>query len=328
MTKKLNLLFVLFALLLASCDNDEGFEMVTKKSYLLAKDSVTNKHEILKISDNTAINWAVPLSSNGILGDICGKNNVFWVSDIQNKEIIQLNAFDESKEKTFQTTIIPHYICVGESHLIVCDTIAKKIDYIELKNAKSQIFSLDEAPMLPTAANHKFYVKEGTKNLGIYDETNFGKRENILFKHKIADIQVDVNVQVGVWVQTSKNDTIYQSCISLLFDAFSYPNRFREELAISPYTKKRYSPYSNKSFGKETLIPVSIYKGKISLLAGEKNITDFEIDFFDSNIYYLKAGQIYRYNINQKKTNQLGAFSGSFLKSYFYIDSQNAKKTK
>lgn len=333
MKKTHYLIFISCLLGLISCDNDEGFEMLTKKSYLLAEDSLTKSHKILKIENKNVSEWTTPLNINGEIGDICGKDNHFWISDVKNKEIIQFNAFDESKIKTFITNVTPHYLCIGESHLLVCDTIENKIDYINLNNSKIQTFSLSEKPSIPAASNHKFYLKEGENNLGIYDEANFGKRENIQFKYNIRDIHIDVNGSVSAIIITkSPEDSLYLSRISLLTDGYSDSKNWREEIMKSPYQKARFSPYSNKAFGKETLTqnstPVSLYNGKIAILTTDKNISDFEIDFFESQIFYLKSSKLYQYDIAKKQISELSSFSGSLLKSYFYIDFKEAKKTK
>jgi hypothetical protein len=197
-----------------------------------------------------------------------------------------------------------------------------------LKNEETKIFNLSEKPAIPVAANHKFYIKQGEKNMGIYEETNFGERENLVFNYPIQDIQVDVNTSAGIWVQTKNQDTTYESSISLLSDSYNFADRLRESKTNPPYTKKRYSPYSNKPFGKEYLYPVYLYKGKFSLIASVQNISDFEMNFFESQVFYLKSSKLYHYNVAKKQTSELGAFSGSFLKSYFYLDFKEATKTK
>ena len=178
------------------------------------------------------------------------------------------------------------------------------------------------------AANHKFYVKEGEKNMGIYEETNFGKRVSLSFKYPIQDIQIDVNTSAGIWVQTYFKDTTYQSSISLLSDSYNFPNQFHESKPNPNYTKKRYSPYSSKPFGKEYLNAVYFFKGKCSLVSSVQNMVDFEMNFFESTLFYLKSSKLYLYKVTQKQSIELGTFSGSFLKSYFYLDFKESTKTK
>lgn len=299
-----------------ACDrNDTNFRMVTAENYFLAQEMNGEKHIISFSKDKINPNWAS--TEVGKIGDICGENNAYWVSDISDNRVIGTFYGKNSRDiKGYPTeNVIPHILGVGDKYVLVGDSVNNKLLFMNKKNGKVEaIKTISKKPSHILYKFEKFYVAEENE-IEVYDEQAIALRNTIIFRHNITHLQA---TPVAIFVNSVGNDTLFEANINI------FENAIRTNLRKT-YQQITYSPYNRVVFGTETEGNCILNKGKlilnnVPLFAQRDSISHLEMDFFQSNAFFQANNNFYQQNINDSIPSLYTPFTGKILKAVYRQD--------
>ncbi|MFN0204477.1 MAG: hypothetical protein ACKVTZ_23360 [Bacteroidia bacterium] len=328
----LNSCFLLFLLGLLACKPQDRYILETKTAFFLAKDKQSGEKQLLSISKNGANQlklhevWGI---SSQNLGDMTGKDMLFWVSETNTNKLHFIDPTTQTIEKTISLgDISPTLICVGDRHLFIGDSVHQKIAFWNMKSEKLEgLQRVESKPLFAEWNSGKFYTAFADKTLAIYSEDIYSYRNKVSLSNPIVGLLLAVKLnELNLIIQTKNaNDSLLESKLEVQADNFLTANDI--ENAPKPYyQKKRISPYSYAPFGKETTTDIRLLNQKLNLPSSAKflnqNISNFEMDFFDSEIYAQQNDSLKIYSLPQAAYLQKFAYQGELLKGYYYRDYQ------
>ena len=296
--------------LMVSCsfDQDDGSYPITKAAYILLADSLEQNKRILRVNQNVfEPNWQLSFGINQV-SDITGLGNLLWLANVSSQQIAQVDLAENQIQESFNTApLFPHYICVGTDYVLISDTVNQALGFLRLKNGALTQRSLDRPPGMASYRSGRFYVRVGKFEIVAWQEQALANIGNWTFTHQIVDIQQDNMLSTYIY---TKDTALFQSAIN-----YNTLQLDRDELAVT-FDKIRHTPYQNVNFGKEYLSNVFLTGSRLSMRkAPEAN--DFEVDFFESNIYLQYGDSLYAYLIPEDKNIPLGQLSGKMLKAHY-----------
>jgi len=301
---------------IASCDYDvdEEFFIITRSSYFLVESATSNEKSILQIQDSLVTpNWDRRLGiSRNQLGDLAGVNDQFWVSDISANRLLAIDPETEAIEDIIELgELVPHYMSVGSTHILISDTLHNRLGFLNMRNSELTLRAASAMPLQSTYRSQKFYVLMAPNQIGVWSERAFALIDVLSLQHQINDIQVDNQKFVVVY---SGDSLLFESKIDVNTDAFTQietPTNFQ---------KVRLSPFSTANFEKELLTPVALTANHRIATLSIDQVRDFEVDFFEGELYILQKDTLNRYNAATGSSRFLSTFQGKFIRSYFYQD--------
>lgn len=297
---------------LAGCafDDDTAYYPITRSALLLVGDSLDADRHLLNITDkNLAGAWEQNLNLAGTLRHLASFENECWLSTENPGQVHRLDMPTGQLAETFSTEgLQPEYICVGEDYLLVSDKQTAQIGFIHKKKGTLTILDVPELPGEAVYRSRKFYLQVGNQSVRIFREEAIADLETVSFSRPITDLQVDNQISILVFTRDS---TLFRASIDYNTNSLSLP----ETLENSDQTE--VSPIRVAQYGKEWLREVRLRNGQLSL-GNRGQVTDFEVDFFDAQIYYAAEDSLFQYAIREQKNTAVGSFSGEILNSFFF----------
>ncbi len=315
-------LVVGFSLIMATmgCDYDvdEEFYIETSISFILFADSNSQDKSILAIEDTTlTFDWQkkIGLNTNSI-GDLQGSGAYLWVSDIQRNRILKIDPTAERAIEIYELeTITPHLISIGETYILISDTTTTKAGFIHINKQDIYTRSLTNIPGKSIYRSNKFYLKTGNDVITIFNEQALSATHSLKLNGMIRDLQIEDEKFIVVYTYREQNsETLQESRINYNTDAFTLKE------ADTRFRKVRHSPYAVANFGKEYLENITLdFDSKLSV-NNLNSVSDFEVDFFESRLFFLRSDSLFSYAIPLSNTRFLGKVKGKMARSWFYED--------
>ena len=202
-------------------------------------------------------------------------------------------------------------MAVGTSYILLSDTSQRKLGFLRIRDARLVQLQLDEAPGQAVYRSAKFFIRLGEKQVGLYHEEALTEVKRWSLQREIVDIQLDRELYTLIFTRDS---LLYESRIN-------YNTQQMENVEVKvDYDKIRYPTYKRASFGKEYIREVFIRDQQLSPSNSPK-ADDFEVDFFESNIYFQRNDSLFTFHILTGATRSAGILDGKMLKAHFFQNS-------
>ncbi len=302
-------------LLCMACSFDGDLEYIprTQAAYFLIQDTFSGPKSILSIQKGRMISsWQEQIGlSTFDLGDMSGNERSFWVSDVARREVLEIDLSNQLVKNRFVVKgLSPHLICIGERQMLISDTSQYKIGFMELKSGALLIRAVDALPGFATYRSQKFFLVSDGNQIDIYHEKALAKLNTITLSQKIDDIQLDNGFYTYIYGYATRGG--FEGRIDYSTNALS------AEVVEKNFLKSRLSPYKRQNYGREWVLNQLLDERRT--IKTINNIQDYEVDFFESNLYYRKDDSLFVYNYIDQSQKKMGAFTSNFLKSYFFIE--------
>lgn len=298
-------------LLSCSFDEDAIYYPKTRANYLMVSEN-GNKRIIEEVAGNLNEDWLKPINP-GPVSDMAGEADELWFSDIQNARLFRVNLRSARKDREIALPEIrPAFICLGDRHILVSDTLNDLIALVLKKDGEVVWRNKLENPGKAVFRGEKFYVPYAGNYIGILYERSLSIANMLTTKLPIQDLVVDNGVFTRVY--TGINGIEVENRIDFNSDDLS-----GSEVTVN-FQKTRWSPYISADFGKEWVGSISLQRsGVLGLPIPIANVRDFEIDFFESRAFYLRTDSLFiRDFAGSSAPVLLGQISGRLIQIYSY----------
>lgn len=309
--------------LLAGCDNDEKFEIVTDRSYLLLQKDSTNEKELWYFSPkDKSFTLANEVINNSSLSEISGRDNEICYGDIKEKQVIYQcfkvkNSGEIKEEITKQKTAgyTPSFVAIGNDYICFSDSNQQVVGFLmKGKEGKEAIIrKVDAKPLQICFAVGKFYINYANSSVGIWEESALSERNRVQITGQFLGFSPSKN---RMELFSQQNDSILQTNIS--FGSLVLSNT-----RLSSFRNLTYSLLSRKIYGNEWLKDAGITTNNCLLTditvadTLAKNVSSFAIDFSQSIIYYTKEKQLYVQAIGSNDFVAIKPIHAKILQTFF-----------
>ncbi|MEZ4777106.1 MAG: hypothetical protein R3D00_28275 [Bacteroidia bacterium] len=303
---------ILAGLLLTGCvfDEDVRFIPETQTGFILNRQAATKS--VIKITGDIAETHWLAYPGMGEISDFSGSEKTIWFAEAMAHKIFEYDPGSQGVVQSLETqSLTPHFICAGEKVILLSDSAADQIGFFRLKNQQLTIVGTEYKPGQAVYRSGKFYVQAGDKTVDIYDELAYASIGTAIFDHAIKSIEADARSRI--FVHTTEGNNAWQGLIDYNSNSISKP-----EAAVN-YEKVRYTPYVERPLGKEYLRDVQKINGKLNT-AVTQACSDFEVDFFESIIYFLRQDSLYSLKIADNLVRPLAPLDGEFQKAWYFIE--------
>lgn len=295
-------------------DGDTDYYPITQKAFLLGEDLGTHRPEILLIKDNTFVpaweqNWS---ELNGSLSDMAGEDNLLWLSSGEGKRILEIDAEAEQISRLLDTPdVSPHHICVGKDYLFLSDTTQEQIAFVNKRTESVITLATDSMPREAHYVAPYFFVGIGKQTVAIYHENALTEIARLNLGEDLLRLEYDHVQSLLCLSQAHPDSQVYRHDIDIntLQISLVQPLRFGDI---------RYSPYITALYGKERIFQVRLKESEL-IPSVFDTVSSFEMDFFESQYYYISRDSLYSYQISSRVHKNFGPYSGKLDKAYFYI---------
>lgn len=306
--------FFLFTVSACEFDQDSQFFPETTQSVFLTSSETSDKHLLFIQDQEVDSTWEVHLGIGlGQLSDMHSLTQELWVSSSSQALIAEVDVSNRTLGHRIQTgSFRPHFIGVGNDRIVASDTIANQLGFWNKDNFRVTIIDVGSRPGLINYRSGKFYIQIGGNAIGIWDERAIAERNRIATSTPIIDILIDNSVSTIAFHKDNSGQ--FETRIS-----FNTDHSNRQEFPV-PHQKIRYTPFLRQSLGKELTSNVILIDSSL-IISGLQNISDgvedFEADFTDSEVWFVKEKSLRLYKIIEEREDLISSFSGSLIKSFF-----------
>lgn len=304
---------------LQSCgwDDDSEYEARTRASFLIAEDANTGlrkvwKHEAGVLLEGWNRDLGIPDANFSGLEYLEGE---LWLGDAIGQRILRIDpSNDEVLERFDGLPIQPHYFSVGERYILIGDTITDQLAFIRLRNGEVIITEFEEEPGPAIHNNRLFFLQVGDSSIHVIDEWALTARHENDFSYTITEVQFNQLKNVYLTLKDDADDDY----LGLLSGTDGSIAREGDPVA---YQKIRYSPYLEARFGTEWLTDLRL--NNTQLISGAivfpDSMTNFEVDFFESRLFYNWQNTLYHYDLNTQNRLDSFAFPDRLIGSVHWV---------
>ncbi|MEZ4828088.1 MAG: hypothetical protein R3C61_17660 [Bacteroidia bacterium] len=295
--------------LMAGCVFDDDLRFVPQTGSVFLH---TGERNVIKITDTGATaEWKLAGAWEKV-DDISGTQKTLWLAEGSTRQIWEYNPVEEQIVRSRETgTLSPHFIAAGDKVVAVCDTSEHLLGFFRQKD---QVFTVVDPGFVPgrlAYRNGKFYIVADQKNVAVYDEQAYAQIGFVAFSHQIVSVEADARSRI--FVHTREGSNSWQGMIEYNTNSIGI-----EEQPVG-YKKIRYTPYVEKPLGKEYIRDIQLVNGRLNI-EGTPECTDFEADFFESNVYLVQRDTLFSFEIATGKQAAILPFTGNFLKGWYFIE--------
>ncbi len=303
-------------LLLSGCqslDDDSVYEIKTRASFFLVQ-TPSNALSIYKYANHSIeADWNAKVGvPNAELSDVEILDDMLWIASGTQQAILQVSpTYASVKEKFASLPLAPHYIAVGETQIMVCDTTANRIAFVKRRNGKVQILEFEGHPGPCIYNVGKFYLTKNDSLVAIYDEQAMTTRAVLNLGMQIDEILL--NRYHLIYVSGHNAVSVRQALLDPNGDGLVGGDSY-----VVQFQKYRPTPYFAARFGREYLRDLSLINGKIvsdNAVTMADSTTDFEVDFFEGTLFYLRDGHLVARNMASDSLLDSLTFQGSLVKA-------------
>ena len=306
-------------LFLAACsfDDDAEFFPVTHQAFLgIQSESGTGLRfwgiSNDQIQENRGNAWGIPEQA---IGDFRIAGESLWISDLQDHQMVEIGLdSDQVQEVHDLGEANAHFFQIGETYVCFSDTLTQQIGFLHKK--KGELFFRDpgEKPGIMAYRSGKFYIQLADSLLGIFQEQSLSEIARLNLDGPIQSIQVD---------PASASTFLYIGRRELRAFSINFNTDALLASSIPAETKKvLHSTIDSPRFGKEVSGRAILSNEGVFQLdtLNLSEIEDAVVDFFEAQVYFIRAGGLFRRNIRSGEESLLGSVEGNFKQSGFYIE--------
>lgn len=312
---------------LASCtyDDDTAFYPETPATVLWAETmgqgGPVGSLVMVRASGEVIPDWSwAPGANPAAVSAMAGDGQHMWLGIAATEEILRIDLQREALEKSFSVApLSPHYLVRGEAALLFIDTTLQgTLGLLDLKDDTWEVLTFEDSLSSslrfgPGAyKSQKYYLRTNRTQVGIlYREART--------LAAIWDLAVPVDyLEAGNGTEIF----IYSGPAPLRESRIDYhTDAPRGNTAGTSWRKIRHSPIRTPLYGKE-------YSGRIGLSQTDstlqgmnlQGVSDFEVDFFESQVYFLQNDSLFRGDLQTKQSIFLTRFVGNLKGAAFYRD--------
>lgn len=313
------LLPLFFASLLffaCSMENDELFVPSTQRAYFLLEEKESGQKRICEVLDSSLYcdvamepTWDIKEE----IVDMAGYGDWLYVLTDESA-IYGINLSENPPYFSWRTNVYnanPSSIAAGEKYLLLGDSLNKQLIFVRHKQfnlGKTHIF-VDKTPGKAIYRSGKFFVPMDSTWLESWHETGFSMLNEIEVGHPIMDIQANNRTSIVMLMKDGgewRLGSVDWNNLQWLVD----PQK-------TIIRHLRTTPYFRSAYEKEWLRDIQVDTTRRLFLT--KNIRGMEVDFFESNVYFLSNDTLEKYNIRSRELTKMGTLRGDIVASYFYI---------
>lgn len=309
-------LVIISLLIISACefDQDSQFFPETTQAVFLTTNATEDRHLLLIEESAVDSIWEVQLGiTSGAVSDISAINQELWVGSAEDRIIGLIDVNNRTLTNIQETgTFQPHFIGVGKDRVVAADTVADQLGFWDKEDFNVVITDLGSKPGVIAYRSGKFYIAIDRKIIVIWDERAIAERNRITTSTPIIDILIDNSVSTIAIQKDSVG--LFETVVN-----FNTDHASRLDVPIS-HQKIRYTPFLRQSLGKELTENVLLTDSILSirtLLSISGSITDFEVDFTESQLWILRENSLNLYRIREENEEIITSFSGSLVKSFF-----------
>ncbi|MCI4669790.1 MAG: hypothetical protein MRZ79_16770 [Bacteroidia bacterium] len=298
---------------LTSCtlDDDQRFVPETKGAYFLLN-GLEGK-SILGITEgNLSRDIATAWGISEELHDMSGNENILWLLAGENS-LYEVNLEDFSSVSFQLEGIKPTYISSGEDYLLISDTSNLQLGFFHKKDKELTLVPTSRKPAKALYRSAKFFIPMDSIYLNTYHETGIAFLAETQMLYPIIDLESDN--RTSILVMMKEKDRWYRASVDW---NNSQVLGLTNETAIRII---RATPYFRSAYEKEWLRNVEVDTTRRLFLT--KDIAQMEVDFFESDVYFVSEDTLERFNIRSRELEKLGVISEEIETSYFYIGNRD-----
>lgn len=303
---------ILVVVLLAGCVFDDDLRYIPKTHTGFLLNYQAGAKTVVKLSEGTTeTNWRA-YTEMGEVSDFSGTEKTIWFAEAKAHKIFEYDPQSQTVIQTIETgTFTPDYLCAGEKVIFLSDATAGQIGFFRLKNKQLTVITPGYKPGQNVYRSGKFYVQADSQTVDIYDEQAYARVGSVSFNHPVKAIDVDARSRI--FVHTISGNNAWQGFIDY------NSNRLAKEEETVNYEKVRYTPYVERPLGKEYLRDIQKINGRLNTVVLPL-CSDFEVDFFESVVYFLHQDSLYSLQLSDNLVQPLAALEGEFQKAWYFIE--------
>ncbi len=298
-------------------DDDREYEIHTRASFLVTQDPATGLRKVWRYEAGILIegwNREMGVSDTGFSG-LEYIDGELWMGDASGRQILRIEPSNDKVLKRFgDLPVRPHFFSVGERFILISDTITDQLAFIRIRNGELIIteFSGESGPAIHN--NRLFFLQVGNVGLHVIDEWALTPRNENRFSFTIMEIQFNRLKNVYLTMKNDVGDD-YSGLIS------GTDGSIAREGAPVNYQKIRYSPYLEARFGSEWLSDLRLSNNTLSsgAIIFPDSMTNFEVDFFESRLFYSWRNTLYYYDMNTQVRLDSFEFPDHLIESVYWV---------
>ena len=322
---KKGLLFVLICMMFAGCargwDDDSQYAIRTRAVFFTSPAQSTVGLSLIRYADGIVTrDWNE--TAAGIrtvdLSDVDMRDNALWLANTTGRSVHQINPEDGTQLQFIAgLPIMPHYIAVGRDQLMAADTVEDRIVFVRLRNGKVTEANVDGKPGICMYQNGRFFLRVDATQIHIYDEKAMTPRAKLEVSKPVIELQTDRYNTIRLFCK--EDSAYYFASISGNADDFIEING-ADVFWNAAFRKIRYTPYFDPRFGTEYLQDLRLRDSIVETAQGQaftNRAENFEVDFFEGQLFYTDAGMLYRFDLNSMELVDSVSFSGEMRRAFF-----------
>jgi len=300
-------------------DADSEFYRVTRAAFFLVQDTASGEKQIVQLKEGTLIQgWNQSIGiGNSKLSHMTGSNEQFWIANAADRSVYEINALDESTENIYDTdSLTPHFICLGTKYLLISDSVRNQLGFMKVKKGKMEVVNTTHTPQQAYYQSGLFFLQENDSLLSVYSELALTPIQQVSLKRNIEDIQFDGIAVAHIYTRLDPTKPLHEARY----------DRNAQVLSVSEFVagfeKRQYSPYSFQRYNKEWTEPVTLNEQSavVGSNFGINDVSSFQMDFFEAEVYYLQSDSLFIYNIHEQNRSTGLYFPYQILESYYFIE--------
>jgi hypothetical protein len=309
---------IAFLLVISGChglDDDSGYEIRTYASFFLVKTQSGNLslYQYRQDLHQLDSSWNSRANiSDADLSDAGMVDNLVWLASGNQHNILQVNPTSVSIREEFgHLPLAPHHFAIGEKLVLVADSLAHEIAFLNRKTSDIQKIQIKEKPGICIYNSGKFYLNIDDSLVAIYDESAMTPRATVRIGSSVDELLL--NRYHAIVVMSHDSLRTYRVSIDPNAD-----HLIGENYPVF-YAKLRPTPYFNVRFGREYLsdllaVGPNLTDEASAILAD--SILDFEADFFEGTLFYTRGRDFVARPIDGLSVMDSLSFQGRFVKSF------------
>lgn len=311
------MLIALLGLQACGWDDDSEYEARTRASFLIVEDANTGlrsvwRHEAGVLQEGWNRDMGVPDADFSGLEYLEGE---LWMGDGSGNQILRIApSNDEVLERFDGLPIQPHYFSVGERYIILGDTILNQLAFIKIRNRDVILTDFSGKPGPVLHNNRLFFLQVGDSGLHVFDEWALTPRFEHTLPYPIVETQFNQLKNFSVSMQDGTGED-YLGLVS------GTDGSVAVEADPVNYQKIRFSPYLEARFGSEWLTNLRLANSQLTsgAVIFPDSMANFEVDFFESRIFYNWQNTLYSYDLNTQTRLDSFAFPDRLVGSVHWV---------
>jgi hypothetical protein len=259
------------------------------------------------------------LSGRNLTGNIAITGHYLWLCADNELVIVDLRSDEISEKYTFSDVRIKEF-AVGNQCVLLLDSVNRKLAVaIRRSDTKLKFEGKIDLPIAPVSAGYaknRFFVTMADSSIWVYNENAVAVTDTLRFPgFFLVDRHVSTYSNMNLTFQKAADLNYYMTVFNGSNGTFSNPYRLENIIKV------RASPITQIKTETEYLGTVQLLtNGKLNPAIIPDSVSNFEIDFVFSRLYYQKADSCYQFQIGTRAITARFLLPGRWQQIEFYHD--------